>query len=563
MRLSPSARVDAYRQRGWWQGKTVDALFRETLSRSPSGMALIDPPNRQTLIGSPAQSIAWSRLAQAVDQIVIVLQGLGIRRDDIIATQFPNVVEGVLFFLACARMGVILSPIALAYRGHELRQILPLIEPKAFFTVASFHGHDHAAHVLHLADEGLATGKVICLGNKAPKDALALDDLLAEAAGKSLQPLEPATDAADILTICWTSGTEAAPKGVPRHHDHWQVNGVAMIEAATLRPGDRILNPFPLINIASFGGMVMPWLMLGGCLVQHHPFDLPVFLQQLQDERIAYTVAPPAVLMMLLKNDELLAKADLSALRCLGSGSAPLSPWMVREWQDRYGVIVMNVFGSNEGCSLFSTGKAISDPEDRARFFPRFGADGIDWGHGFPSLIRTRLVDLITDLDITGPGQVGELRIDGAMTFDGYWKAPELTRAAFDTMGYFRTGDLFEIAEVGLGRFLRFVGRSKDIIIRGGQNISPAELDTLIEGHPKVREASCAAYADERLGERICAVVALKPGEVLTLEELCAFLKSADIAQYKLPEKLRVLDALPRNPLGKVLRRDLTGVAAS
>ena len=370
-------------------------------------------------------------------------------------------------------------------------------------------------------------------------------------------------DAAEALTICWTSGTEAMPKGVPRHHDHWVVNGEALVEAAGLRPGDAILNPFPLINIAAIGGMVMPWLVCQGRLIQHHPFDLPIFLSQMQDEAVAYTVAPPPVLNMLLQNEALLAATDLSRLRCLGSGSAPLAPWMVKGWQERHGVTVMNVFGSNEGTSLFSTGEAIPDPEQRARFFPRFGAEGVDWPAAFPAKIRTRLVNPDTEAVITQPGIEGELRIAGAMTFDGYFKAPELSRQAFDDEGFFRTGDLFEITAEAGERFYRFVGRRKEIIIRGGLNISPAELDVLIESHPKVREAGCAAYPDQRLGERVCAVVALRPGQDLTLDELNAHLKLQDIATFKLPEKLRIVEALPRNPLGKVVRRDLAGVAAS
>ena len=222
----------------------------------------------------------------------------------------------------------------------------------------------------------------------------------------------------------------------------------------------------------------------------------------------------------------------------------------------------MNVFGSNEGASLFSTGEAIPDPEQRARFFPRFGAEGLEWPAAFPAKIRTRLVNPESEVEITEPGVEGELRIDGAMTFDGYWNAPDLTHQAFDAAGYFRTGDLFEIAPGAGGRLYRFVGRRKEIIIRGGVNISPAELDGLIESHPAVREAACVAYPDARLGERVCAVVALRPGQALTLDELNAHLKGHDIAGFKLPEKLRIVDALPRNPLGKVLRRDLAGVAS-
>ncbi|MFC3069176.1 class I adenylate-forming enzyme family protein [Phenylobacterium soli] len=551
-----------YRRRGWWRGQTIDALFRAAVAVRADAEALVDAPNRQALAGTPPQRLTYAELDRRVDALCHVLAGLGVGRGDVVATQLPNLVEGVVAFLACARMGAILSPVAMAYRGHELRQILPSVEPKAYITVGEFHGCDHAAMLVELKAEGVTAAEIVSLGAAPPAGAMALDVLMAEAPAAPFDT--PADlDAAEALTICWTSGTEAMPKGVPRHHDHWVVNGEALVEAAGLQVGDTILNPFPLINIAAIGGMVMTWLLAQGRLVQHHPFDLPIFLGQMQDEGVAYTVAPPAVLNMLLQNEALLDGTDLSKLRCLGSGSAPLSPWMVKGWQERHGVTVMNVFGSNEGTSLFSTGEAIPDPELRARYFPRFGAQGVNWPAAFPAKIRTRLVDVDSGEEITEPGREGELRIAGAMTFDGYWKAPEITAQAFDDDGYFRTGDLFEIAPDGGGRYYRFVGRCKEIIIRGGLNISPAELDVLIEGHPKVREASCAAYPDERLGERVCAVVALRPGESLTLEELNAHLKAHDIATFKLPERLRIVDALPRNALGKVLRRELSGVVAA
>lgn len=561
MRPSPPERVADYRRRGWWRGETVDALFRKAAAERPDSEALADAPNRPDLVGTAPQRLTYAQVDARVDAMAHALAGLGVRRGDVVATQLPNLVEGVLAFLACARMGAILSPVAMAYRGHELRQILPKVEPKVYLTVGAFHGFEHAAMLLQLRAEGGTDAQVVTLGAAAPAGAHALDPLMA-GASKALFPTPDDLDAAEALTVCWTSGTEATPKGVPRHHDHWVVNGEALVEAAGLKSGDTILNPFPLINIAAIGGMVMTWLVCHGRLVQHHPFDLPIFLSQMQDEGVAYTVAPPAVLNMLLQNEALLSATDLSRLRCLGSGSAPLAPWMVKGWQDRHGVTVMNVFGSNEGTSLFSTGEAIPDPEQRARFFPRFGADGVDWPAEFPSKIRTRLVDPSTEDEITEPGIEGELRIAGAMTFDGYWKAPELSRGAFDQAGYFRTGDLFEIAPEAGGRFYRFVGRCKEIIIRGGVNISPAELDVLIESHPKVREASCAAYPDARLGERVCAVVVLREGQDLTLEELNAHLQAQDLATFKLPEKLRIVEALPRNPLGKVLRRHLANVAA-
>lgn len=562
MRPSPPERVAEYRRKGWWRGQTVDDLFRRAVAARPQDEALADAPNREALVGSAPQRLTWAEADARIDALAHVLARLGVGRGDVVAMQLPNLVEGVLAFLACARMGAILSPVAIAYRAHELRQILPVVRPRVLLTLGMFHGCYHAAMLLELKHEGVTDAEIVSLSEDAPEGIHSLTALFAAAPGTPY-PTPADLDAAEALTICWTSGTEAMPKGVPRHHDHWVVNGEALVEAAGLHPGDTVLNPFPLINIAAIGGMVMTWLVCQGRLVQHHPFDLPVFLRQMQVEKVAYTVAPPAVLNMLLQNEALLAQADLSNLRCLGSGSAPLAPWMVKGWQERHGVTVMNVFGSNEGASLFSTGEAIPDPEQRARFFPRFGADGVAWPAEFPAKIRTRLVDLATGDDITGPGREGELRIAGAMTFDGYFNAPELTRAAFDDRGFFRTGDLFEIAPEAGGRYYRFVGRCKEIIIRGGLNISPAELDVLIESHPKVREGACAAYADERLGERVCAVVAVKPGESLTLDELNAHLRAHEIATYKLPEKLRIVEALPRNPLNKVLRRELAPVAAA
>ena len=252
----------------------------------------------------------------AVDAMSHAFAALGVGRGDVVVIQLPNVVEGVLALLACARMGAILSPVAMAYRGHELRQILPSVAPKLCLTVGEFHGHDHLSMLLGLQVEGVTDAEVVSLDAFPPAPT-----------GPSPTPSD--LDAAEALTICWTSGTEAAPKGVPRHHDHWVVNGEALVEAAGLGPGDAVLNPFPLINIAAIGGMVMPWLVCQGRLIQHHPFDLPVFLAQMQDEAVAYTVAPPAVLNMLLQNEALLSATDLSRLRCLGSGSAPLAPWMV------------------------------------------------------------------------------------------------------------------------------------------------------------------------------------------------------------------------------------------
>lgn len=327
-----------------------------------------------------------------------------------------------------------------------------------------------------------------------------------------------------------------------------------------MHDGDVLLNPFPLVNIGSIGGLVLPWLQLRGRLVLHHPFDLTLFLQQIAEEEVTYTIAPPAVLAALLKNPALLDNTDLSRLRAIGSGSAPLSPWLIEGWQERYGISICNIFGSNEGMSLFSGPVDVPDAGDRARYFPRFGAAGQDFPGIIHRVIRTRLVDLDTGADITEPGRVGEMRISGGTTFSGYWQSPSLNAAAFDDQGYFRTGDLFEIAGPGpLARFYRFVGRCKEIIVRGGVNISPAELDDLLAGLPCAQEAATVGIPDAVLGERIAVAVVPREGATPGLDDVIAWLKQADVAVFKRPERLVLLPRLPRNAMNKVQRDVLRG----
>jgi len=289
--------------------------------------------------------------------------------------------------------------------------------------------------------------------------------------------------------------------------------------------------------------------------VQHHPFDLPTFLGQVAVERATYTCAPPALLWMLLGNDALMATVDVSSLTRIGSGSAPLQPAMVRGWQERHGISVINFFGSNEGIGLLSSPVDFPDPDDRAQFFPRFGAPGVTWSTRAGEWTDTRLVDIVTGEDVTTPGHPGELHISGPSVFAGYLHGDELP-SPFDDRGYLRTGDLFEIAG-DQGQYLRYLDRARDQVIRGGMNIAPAELEGLIADHPAVADVAVVGDPDERLGERVAAVVVLRAGASLTLDELVAWLRERSIASFKLPERLEVRDELPRNAVGKVLKRAL------
>lgn len=552
MFLTPAERIRDYENRGWWRGESVDAMTRRAVAAGGHSEALVDPFNRALLDGREPERLSWGALDSRIDKLASVLLDKGLAKDDIVLAQLPNTVDAVVLFLACARIGAILSPVAMPYRAHELEYIAGKTEPRMFVTVATFAGFDHAkqAHDLAKHHPGLA---VLVFGN-------GVDDLHADIAkaspGRARQHVATSPVAGgEVLTICWTSGTESRPKGVPRDHNHWTLNAEVVADGTGAVEGDVLLNPFPLVNIGSIGGLVMPWLMLAGKLVLHHPFDLGVFLKQIESEGVTYTIAPPAVLTALLKQPAILDSVDIGSLRTVSSGSAPLSPWLIEGWAQR-GIEITNVFGSNEGAGLFSSVSSVPDYADRARFFPRFGAEGQEWLARSHEVSKSRLVDPENGVEITEPGQAGELRLGGASIFSGYWRSQELTEAAFDEDGYFRTGDLFEIA--GEAReFYRFVGRSKEIIVRGGINISPAEIDDLLAGMPASSEAATVGIPDDVLGERIAVAVVPAAGENVELADVTAWLAAKDVAIYKRPERLVIVDKLPRNPMNKVVRSEL------
>jgi non-ribosomal peptide synthetase component E (peptide arylation enzyme) len=563
MILNPEAQIREYTAKGWWGTDTYVDLFLRNAERTPEAPALADPPNRADLTTGAPLRLTYAEARQAMDRLAGAFLADGLHQDDVIMVQLGNTVELVLVYLAAARIGAIVSPLPVQYRTHELKQVIALTEPKAFITTTSFGGFNHLEMVQGLQPEFPSLKVLIALGENLPAGIRSLAALI-HTPGDD-QPLHDylartTLSANDITTICWTSGTEAEPKGVPRSHNLWIAIAYASVDGCELEPGCNLLNPFPLVNMAAIGGMLVPWIITGGKLVLHHPLALPVFLGQIQAEKINYTVVPPALLNMLLQNSAFLAQVDISSITNIGSGSAPLSPWMVSQYQEKHNIRVINIFGSNEGASFTSGFKEVPDPAERAQFFPRFGVPGFEWASRMAKFMSTKLVDPATKEVITQPGIPGEMAIKGACIFPGYYRRPELTQKAFDAEGYFYTGDLFEIAG-NAGQYYRFVGRVKDLINRGGLKISSEEIEMLLTGHPKVAEVAVVGYPDATLGEKLCAVVVPKKDQTVTQDELIEFLKAKDIAAYKLPERLIVVATLPRNPVGKVLKRNLRQLA--
>ena len=559
MQLTAREKIQDFTARGWWGDDTLSTLFARTVDACPDGLALVDPPNRTDFTDGEPQRLTYSQLHDAVLNLACVLHAQGLRKDDIVVAQLPNIAEFTILYLAAAELGLIVSPVPVQYGEHELGLINGALSPAAFVAVSDFKGSNLvAAH-----GAAFPNARKLCWGatTSAGAQSLAVEPAAEERQAYAAYRAGLEVSANDIFTICWTSGTTGTPKGVPRSHNHWLAIAVCAGDLAGIRQGDVLLNPFPMVNMAALGGFLYNWLQCAGTLVSHHPLDLGVFLGQIPAERVTYTIAPPAVLNMLLGNEALLSSVDLSSIRAIGSGSAPLAPWMVAGYQER-GIPILNNFGSNEGMCLASGPEDVPDPADRAQYFPRFGVAGYRWTNRVANTVKTKLVDPDSGQEITDAGQAGELLFWGPTIFDGYWNAPEANAQVFDAEGFFKTGDLFEIAG-DERQFYRFVGRCKDIIVRGGVNISPDELDALLAGHPQVSEAAVFAYPDANLGERVGVAVVPKPGESVTLDVIIAFLKQQGVAVFKLPERIEYLEQLPRNALGKVLRRELSAAFAN
>jgi acyl-CoA synthetase (AMP-forming)/AMP-acid ligase II len=554
--LHPAERVREYREAGYWNDDMIDALLRERVARDGDIPAIVDPLNRDALMDGPVATLTWPQLDEQVSRLAQVLLEEGITAGDVVGVQLPNTVEIAVAFLAIVRIGAIVAPFPVQYRAYELTHLSHVARAKMFITAGRIGQRQAAAELAGLRDTIPSLRVVTAFGTGLPDGVVRLDERIAAADDLSglagyLAGWSP--DPNDCVTICWTSGTESTPKGVQRTHYDWMAMCTGTVEGPDLTRDDVLLNPFPMVNMAGINGMFLPWLKVGGLLVQHHPFDLATFLRQISEYRATYTVAPPALLTTLLHNEALLAQADISSLRVLGSGSTPLAPSLLQGWHDKYGIEIINFYGSNEGIALLGTPKDIPDPAVRALYFPRYAAR--DWSITMSRTTQARIVDPVSGVEITSAGVPGELRIKGPGVFPGYLPASGVPDP-FDSDGYLKTGDILEIAG-DESQYLHYVDRSKDMVVRGGMKISAAELEGFISGHPAVADVAVVAYPDEVLGERACAVVVTRPGQTVTLAEIIAYLRGLGIATFKLPERLEIRAELPRNPLGKILKRDL------
>ena len=490
-------------------------------------------------MGLKPERFTYKEFDKTIDTLASNFLEMGIKKDDIVIIQLPNIAEHVIAAFALWRIGAMSSHVIVQFRTHELSHILKLTEATAFITPINFHGFDHLDMAKRLQSEFPHLKHIISIPD--------LREMMFSGSIEEGRLNEIKNDANEIISITWTSGTEAEPKGCPRSHNSFIGMGKLCGSAAQMTPDDVILCPFPLQYLSSTSVFTTPVFLVGGTYILHHPFDMETFFQQLQDEKVTYSGGSPAMHLMMLNNPNI-DKYDLSSLRLMMTGSAPAPGYVVKTYKEKYGVEMINFWGQNEATGFPSGPLDVPDPYLRVLTFPQFGKKGVTWHTFGTEYIETKIIDPDTDEEVTEVGKIGELIYKCPFTIPCYFKNPVMTAKSWKGE-FFRTGDFFRIEKDNL---LTFYTRKKDIIIRGGQNISPEEIEDILQYHPKVLEVAVVGYPDPRLGEKTCACIVPKQGETITLEEVVNFVKEKDVAVFKLPQRLEVMDHLPRNPAQKV-----------
>jgi acyl-coenzyme A synthetase/AMP-(fatty) acid ligase len=286
--------IERWRRAGWWGTTTIDELLRACVASRRDQLALVDAPNRARFAPGEPQRLTFGEVGARVDRLAAVLYGAGVRKDTVVLVQLPNIVEIVIAFLAFARLGAIVSPVMLAYGERDMQRILRHVRPAAILTLAAFRDARPALHAY------LAT---------------------------------IAIDANAMVTMHWTSGTTGDPRCVPRSHNQWHATGSACTDGGGLQSGERILAPMQMVHTAGYSGMFMPWLQTQGLLAMHQPFDMAVFLEQIESLRINHTIAAPSMLNALLRSGAPAisrACADARPAPAVPTGGTGSRPWSRR-----------------------------------------------------------------------------------------------------------------------------------------------------------------------------------------------------------------------------------------
>lgn len=538
MTILTQGRIDEMNKKGLWPKKLLLDHVERWAAEQPDAVAITGINSMR----GRTESISFGQLHRMARRIAIGLADLGVQKGEVISFQMPNWWEFAALHLACLHIGAITNPVMPIFRQRELSFMLDYAESKVFIAPKTFRGFDHQAMVEELWPKLAKLEHVFYLDGKGDEsfENRFIERRWEEEIDADTLFAERRPDPNDIIELLYTSGTSGVPKGVL----HTSNTLLSLVDIGRARLGltkdDVVFMPSPMAHQTGFlYGMSMA-LVLGTKLVLQDIWSAEVAARRINDERPTYTMASTPFLAD-LTNTPALDVCDVSSFRMFCSAGAPIPRILVNNATKRLGAQILSGWGMTENGLVTTT--QPGDPDEKI-----FNTDGAAVDHA-----AVRIVD--TNGNPVGANVEGRLQAKSAGMFVGYLKRPDAYES-YD--GWFETGDL---ARMDADGYIRIVGRAKDIIIRGGENIPVVEVEEQIYRHPAVEDVAVVAMPDERLGERGCAFVQTKPNANFTFDAMVEHLVDAGMSKTYLPEKLEIVPEFPRTASGKIQKFQLRKIA--
>jgi 2,3-dihydroxybenzoate-AMP ligase len=526
----PQEFAASYRQKGYWGNITLREMLDRSVHTHGNKLALIFQDRR----------ISYNELAADIDRLAIRLRATGLAPLERVVLHLPNIPEFVTAFFALVTIGVIPVLALPAHRHTEIRHFIGHSGAVAYFIPATFRGFDYRPLAEDLRSEFAQLKHVFVAGSPYPGQTTLYDEPLARNVAENAFDFRP--DPTEVALMLLSGGTTGLPKLIPRTHNDYVCNCKQSGRVAGLDDQSIFLAVLPMAHnytLASPG--ILAALAAGGTVAVAPGISAEIVLPLIAREKVTHVAAAVPLVTNWLKQWRP-GQHDLSSLEVLINGGARLAPELRRRVREQFGCKFQEDFGTGEG--LLNMTRLDDDDELVLN------------SSGAPVCADDEIKVVDESEHEVSDGQPGELICRGPYTVRGYYKAPETNATAFTADGFYRTGDVVR----KFGRYLYTVGRKKDLINRGGEKISAEEVENLILRYPKVENVCVVAMPDEVYGERACAFVIPKSNQTIGFDELIDFLLKQQIAKFKLPERLEIVDNFPLSPAGKILRRDLRQV---
>jgi acyl-CoA synthetase (AMP-forming)/AMP-acid ligase II len=527
--VTPDVRA-RFDRAGWWGGPTWVDLLRQGAEAEPAALAVVDESG----------SLTRGDLMSAASRVAGYLTARGVERGDVITLMLPNWREFAVVHAAIGLVGGVVNPVLPKLKAQDLQHIMGTARTSFVFAAHEVRGHSPYQEAV------AAAGRVGSVKEVVPVRGgeNSFEDVLAHPWERDVELSVSRIDPGEWDTVTFTSGTEALPKGVVHVHGSTMFGLRAYVgDVLGLTSADRIFMPSPICHASGLQWGLRAAIYTGAPLILQDRWDPGTAVRLIDEHRCTYTLAATPFVVDLLGA----VSADTGSaqsLRYVASGGAAVPRHLVNRVRQGIGAELLTVFGSSETYVTTATRHGSSERE--------LASDGA-------ALDGVQVAVVDPSGAVVPTGSEGEIVTRGPHVFLGYLGDPKLTQRAFRGEWY-RFGDLGRLDPDGM---LRVTGRIKDIIIRGGENISACEVEEVLSRHPAVDAVAVVGYPDPRLGERCCAVVVSKDPTAVTTASLAEFLREHGVAAFKFPERSEVVDALPMTATGKVRKAELRSLLRS